>query len=73
MSTKRAFSVGEAIPPFDKFPNIRERIDEIHVIRFDVATMVETKLPADTKDVQNTVVYRELMELLKDNAKHLLI
>lgn len=60
-----------AIPPFEKFPNIRERIDDLRIPRFDVAVLVDTTSPEQLAEVRNSAPFKELMALLEENAKHI--
>jgi hypothetical protein len=60
-----------AIPPFESFPNIQERKGAIRIPNFDVAVLVETKSPVDSKDLEHSAEYRDILDLLKDKAKQL--
>ncbi|MFD1677954.1 hypothetical protein [Alicyclobacillus fodiniaquatilis] len=57
------------LPPVERLPYVREHVDSIHLARFDVVVLVETKLPEAIEQVQATPVYQALMAYLDDHAK----
>jgi hypothetical protein len=60
-----------AIPPFNRFPYVSERIDRIRLPRFDVVVLVETTSPDVIRAVQATAPYRALVEALQANARRM--
>ncbi|HEX9289879.1 MAG TPA: hypothetical protein VF904_10165 [Anaeromyxobacteraceae bacterium] len=58
-----------AIPPFSRFPYVKDRAGEIRFPRFDVVVLVETTSPAALRDVQATAPYRELLDTLRAHAR----
>jgi hypothetical protein len=60
-----------ASPPATRFsPYLKEREQAIHVARFDVVVLIETASPEVVRDVQGTRPYQDLLELVRNEAKH---
>jgi hypothetical protein len=57
------------IPPFGRFPYVKERASEVRFPRFDVVVLVETISPEAVREVQATPSYRALLEELHANAR----
>ena len=60
-----------AMPPFGRFPYVRDRAAQIRFPRFDVVVLVETTSPAVLRGVQGTAQYRELLDALRAHARRL--
>ncbi len=58
-----------AMPPFRRFPYVRDRANEIHLPRFDVVVLVETTSPAVLRGVQRTAPYQRLVETLQASSR----
>jgi hypothetical protein len=60
-----------ASPPATRFsPYLREREQAIHVARFDIVVLIETKSPETAREVQRTPPYEDLVAALHRRAKH---
>jgi hypothetical protein len=57
------------IPPFGRFPYVKERAGEIRFPRFDVVVLIETTSPDLIRGVQASAPYRALVETLRANAR----
>lgn len=56
------------MPPFQRFPYIKNHIDSLRLARFDIAVLIETKSPAVVPDVQDTAAYQTLVETIQSEA-----
>lgn len=57
-----------AMPPLHRLPYIKEHKDSIHLARFDVAVLIETKSPTAAREVQETQAYQTLMDAIQNAA-----
>ncbi|WP_227377964.1 hypothetical protein [Haladaptatus halobius] len=57
-----------AMPPLHRLPYIKEHKDSIHLARFDVAVLIETKSPVAAREVQDTQAYQSLMDAIQNAA-----
>ena len=57
------------LPPVERLPYVREHVDSIHLARFDVVVLMETKSPESIEQVQATSLYHALVEYLRNEAE----
>lgn len=56
------------LPPFHRFPYIKDHRDSLRLARFDVAVLIETSSPAVVPDVQDTSIYGKLVDAIRSEA-----
>jgi hypothetical protein len=56
------------MPPFHRFPYIKEHTDSLRLARFDIAVLIETSSLTAVPDVQDTSTYGTLVETIQSEA-----
>ncbi len=56
------------LPPFHRFPYIKEHTDSLRLARFDIAVLIETRSTAAVPDVQDTEAYGTLVGTIRSEA-----
>jgi hypothetical protein len=55
-------------PPVERLPYVKDHADVIHLARYDVVVLVETKLQEFIEPVQSTPLYQALVEYISNEA-----
>ncbi|MFC7192083.1 hypothetical protein [Halocatena marina] len=56
------------MPPFHRFPYIKDHIDSLRLAQFDIAILIETSSPAVVPDVRDTTAYQTLVNTIQSEA-----
>jgi len=69
------FDVVQQVTVFDSVgysplsPDLQERVDGIHIARFDIVVLIETTTPVTARELQTAAAYQTLVETLRHEAR----